>query len=463
MENSQSHLEKRYGLPTAIAMVVGIVIGSGIFFKSEKILQCTGGNLKLGVLAWLIGGIVITSCAYCFAIMATKYEKINGLVDYSEVLCGSKYAYVIGWFTTIVYYPSLTIALAWLCARFTLVLINRPELTGGPDSGLCFALSGFYLILSFAINVLSPKIAGKIQVSCTVIKLIPLLLMAVAGTIYGLTKGYTVANFTTVVETVPVGGAIFKAVCATAFAYDGWIIATSINSELKNGKKDLPLALMWGSVIIVAIYIAYYIGLAGGITNVEMMANGQAGAKAAFSAIFGKFGGTALFVFVIISCFGTLNGLAMGCSRGFYSLAVRNEGPCVDRMQQVDKVTKMPVNSSVTALIVCAVWLVFFYCSQLSAIGKYMGIFAFDPTELPIVTIYAFYIPIFICFIIKHKELNFFSRFIAPIFAIISSLFMVYAAIQAHIQTILGYLIVFSVIILTGILVMKPKNKKISN
>ena len=460
MEKSDSLLEKRYGLPTAVGIVVGIVIGSGIFFKSEKILQCTGGNLKLGILAWLIGGIVITSCAYCFAIMATKYEKVNGLVDYSEILCGSKYAYIIGWFTTTVYYPALTIALAWLCARFTLVLINKPELTGGPDSGLCLILSGFFLIISFAINTISPKIAGKIQVSCTVIKLIPLLLMAVAGTIYGLTKGCTVENFTTVVESVPTGSAIFKAVCATAFAYDGWIIATSINSELRDSKKNLPLALMWGSLIIVFVYIAYYIGLAGGITNAEMMANGQAGAKAAFSAVFGKFGGTALFVFVIISCFGTLNGLTMGCSRCFYSLAVRNEGPAVNMMKQVDKVTKMPVNSSVASLTVCIIWLVFFYCSQLSEIGSHMGIFAFDPTELPIVTIYAFYIPIFISFIIKHKELSFFSRFIAPVFAIISSLFMIFAAVNAHIETILGYLIVFSVIIFVGFILMKPRSKK---
>lgn len=459
MEKSGTQLEKRYGLSTAVGMVVGIVIGSGVFFKSEKILQCTGGNLKLGILAWLIGGIVITSCAYCFAIMATKYEKVNGLVDYTEALCGSKFAYIIGWFTTTVYYPSLTIALAWLCARFTLVLIDKPELTGGPDSGLCLVLSGLYLIISFAINTLSPRIAGKLQVSCTVIKLIPLLLMAVVGSIYGLTKGCTIENFTTVVEVVPTGNALFKAVCATAFAYDGWIIATSINSELRDAKKNLPLALMWGSVAIVAIYILYYIGLAGGITNAEMMANGQAGAKAAFSAVFGKFGGTALFVFVIISCFGTLNGLSMGCTRGLYSLAVRNEGPAVDKMKQVDNVTKMPVNSSVAALAVCAVWLVFFYCSQLSAVGGYMGMFAFDPTELPIVTLYAFYIPIFISFMIKHKELNFFSRFVAPLFAIISSMFMVFAAVISHMETVSGYLIIFAVIMLAGILLM-GKNKK---
>ena len=54
----EEQLTKKYGLPTAIAMVIGIVIGSGIFFKAEKILTATGGDLKTGILAWLLGGCI---------------------------------------------------------------------------------------------------------------------------------------------------------------------------------------------------------------------------------------------------------------------------------------------------------------------------------------------------------------------------------------------------------------------
>jgi|GEM_PF-2990327 len=80
----EAGLQKKYGLITAIAMVVGIVIGSGVFLKAEKVLTATGGDLKLGILAWVIGGIIKISCAYTFAVMATKYEKVNGIVDYAE-------------------------------------------------------------------------------------------------------------------------------------------------------------------------------------------------------------------------------------------------------------------------------------------------------------------------------------------------------------------------------------------
>ena len=88
-----AELKKKYGLITAICMVVGIVVGSGVFFKAEAMLNITNGDLPVALLSWLIGGCVMVISAYTFAVMGTKFEKINGVVDYSEALVGSKYAY----------------------------------------------------------------------------------------------------------------------------------------------------------------------------------------------------------------------------------------------------------------------------------------------------------------------------------------------------------------------------------
>ena len=79
-------------------MVVGIVIGSGVFFKAQDILNYTDGNMLLSVLAWVIGGVVMMICAYNFANFATRYVKVNGIVDYAEAAVGKKYAYMTGWF-----------------------------------------------------------------------------------------------------------------------------------------------------------------------------------------------------------------------------------------------------------------------------------------------------------------------------------------------------------------------------
>lgn len=124
MENK---LEKKYGLFTAICMVVGIVVGSGVFFKAQVILQKTGGDMPLGVLAWLIGGAIMIVCILAFSAMAQKYEKVNGIVDYAEAIVGKRYGYYIGWFLSTTYYPTLTSALAWLSARYTLVFVTSVD------------------------------------------------------------------------------------------------------------------------------------------------------------------------------------------------------------------------------------------------------------------------------------------------------------------------------------------------
>ena len=142
MENNQ--LKKRYGLFTAICMVVGIVIGSGVFFKAQDILKYTNGNMLLGILAWIIGGVVMIICAFTFANFATQYLKVNGVVDYAEAIVGKKYAYMTGWFLSTIYFPAMTSVLAWVSARYTLVLFDA---SADITSGLCMALGAFYICI----------------------------------------------------------------------------------------------------------------------------------------------------------------------------------------------------------------------------------------------------------------------------------------------------------------------------
>ena len=438
----ESKLEKKYGLWTAISMVIGIVIGSGVFFKAELILNKTGGNLPVGILAWVIGGLIMVICAYVFATMASKYEFVNGVVDYAEVIVGKRYAYYIGWFLSTCYCPAITSVLAWVSARYTCVLMGRP-ITGGE----CMTIAGVYLIAVYVMNSLSPVLAGKFQVSTTFIKLIPLVGMAIVGTITGLLNGLTVENFTTVAVTDVQGNPLFAAVVSTAFAYEGWILATSINAELKDAKKTLSAALIIGSLVIMAVYIFYYIGLAGAVPNQIMMETGEQGVLLAFKNIFGVLG-SPLFVFVIISCLGTLNGLMMGTTRSIYALAIRKRGPRPELFSQVDSITNMPSNSGVLGLLVCGLWLLFFYGANLTE--PLFGALAFDSSELPIVMLYVFYIPIFMNFIKKEKGLSFINRFVMPLLAIACCIFIVIAAYFAHGQAIIWFFVVFSVVMAIG-------------
>ena len=482
----ESGLKKQFGLITAICMVVGTVIGSGVFFKAQTILQKTSGDMPMGILAWVIGGLVMIFCILAFSVLAQKHEKVNGLVDYAEATVGSKYSYMIGWFSTIIYIPCITSVLTWLTAKYFLTFIcsvnpnfklTVPVEQGGLDIGPeVFCLSAFILIAMYMINVFSPKIAGKLQVSATVIKLIPLILMAVVGTIYGLT--HKIANEPTSILMSNFATSkgdfanLFGAVVATAFAYDGWIIATSINSELKNSKKHLPIALVAGAIIIITVYVLYYIGVAGG-APVDVLINN--GATVAFTNVFGNVLGNILNLFIAISCLGTLNGLVLACTRGVYSLAVRGYGPKPKMFKEIDPHTNMPSNSAIIGLFVVGFWLLYFYGANLTPNG-WFGYFNFDSSELPIVTLYSLYIPIFVCMIIKGKDLHPVKRYVLPVLGLIGASFMTFAAIYSHGYIpyitakengsfscpILFYLITFAIIMLIGFLLMKPKGKKIA-
>ena len=459
-------LNRKYGLVTAICMVVGTVIGSGVFFKAQNVLNATGGNMPLGILSWVITGFIMIICSAQFAVMATKYEKVSGVVDYAEATCGKKFGYYLAWFMVNIYYPGMTSVLSWVSARYFGVLFGW-----GLASAEVMALACFILIASFTMNALSPKLAGKFQVSATFIKLIPIVLMAVVGTIVGLFNGTLTHNFTNVVgEAVGgTGGGLFAAIVATVFAYEGWIVATSINAELKNPKKNLPIALVIGAFIVVVAYVLYYIGVAGGADNKVLMEDGS---TTAFSNIFGTVGGAFLNICIVISCLGTLNGLMVGVTRGMYAIAVRNEGPNPEMFGQIDKSTNMTTNSSIWGLFVTGIWLIYFYGANLTE--GWFGVFNFDSSELPIVTVYAMYIPMFISWIKTQKDLGKFKRFVLPIASIVACAFMVFAAVYAHGITpyltakqdgkfafpVLFYLIVFAVIMGIGAIFDIRKSKK---
>lgn len=458
-------LQKRYGLLTAICMVVGIVIGSGVFFKAQTILQKTGGNMPLGILAWIIGGVIMLTCLLAFSVMAQKFEKVNGIVDYAEACVGSKYAYYVGWFLTIIYYPCLTSVLSWLSARYTLVFITSiapdfPLLGLGAAAGAetvlgpeCMSLAMFYMCCVYAVNALSPKLAGKLQVSATIIKLIPLFLMAVVGIIVGLANGTLANNFNTLADVGTTStNPLFASVCATAFAYEGWIIATSINAELKDAKKNLPRALVIGAIIIIATYIFYYVGVAGGATNQELI---DSGATVAFINVFGNVLGNILNLFIAISCIGTMNGLMLGCVRGLYSIAVRGRGPAPHVFSQIDKETNMPHNSAIVGLLLCGFWGLYFFLANLA--GTWSGPFVFDSSELPIITIYMLYLPIFVMWIKKATDETATRRYVLPILAICGSLFMIYASIMGHGIACFWYLIVFAAVMAVGFAFSKEK------
>ena len=445
----ETKLTKKYGLVTAICLVVGIVIGSGVFFKAQDVLMHTKGNMPLGIIAWAIGGAIMMICALAFSQLATKYEKVNGVVDYAEATCGKRYAYFVGWFMSLVYYPAMTSVLAFVSAKYTLVAaLGNDDKTFSTES---ITLALLYLVLAYFINTIAPRIAGKFQISSTVVKLIPIAFIAVVGTVIGLFNGTLVSNFSVEYSASVENPGLFPAICSTIFAYEGWIVATAINSEIRDSKRNLPIALCLGTLIIVAAYTLYNVGVLG-LAEINSLSGGT-------YVAFGFFGDAAaviINVLVVISCLGTLNGLMLGCTRGIYSLSARGEGLSPETFVQIDKKTNMPHNSSSFALLMCAIWFVYFIFSATGVFGEY----GFDSSELPIITVYPLYIPIFIIMMIKEKDVHPFKRFVLPILSLFGIGVIIYASIRSHGMDNVWYLIVFAVIMLLGFAVMVYNEKQ---
>lgn len=447
-----NELKKKYGLLTAICMVVGIVIGSGIFFKATPVFTNNGGNMLNSILTVLTVGALMTTCAYTFSILARKYSKVNGIVDYAEAEVGNGLAYTLGWFISVIYYPIIASTLAWVSANYTCSLFEIN------NANIRLLITASYLTLSFLLNIVSPRLSGRFQVSTTFIKLIPLLVMAIVGTVVGISNGQTLENLTAdTVALTETSGSFFGAIVAFAFAYEGWIIATCINAELHDAKKNLPKALIIGTLIVISVYIAYFVGIASVLSTKEIMDAGDNLPKIAFTKLFGgnEVFGTIAYVFIIISCLGTMNGVTIGNCRGLYSLAVRNQGPAPKKLAKLHDKWNMPVLSAAIGYAISVVWMLQWEFGLIR--GKLPAIISWENDELPIITLYALYIPIFLSMMIKAKDLHPVKRFVFPAISVAACLFMIFCAFYSYKIQALYYLFIFALIMLIGLMFYRDK------
>ena len=442
-------LREKYNLSTAIAMVIGSVIGSGVFFKAETVARITHGNGRTGLLAWSVGGLSMMVCLLSFSVIVSETKKCEGLQEIGEVTAGERYSYYLGWFMATVYYPALTSVLSWLSARYSLLAMG----VGDSRGGLCMLLAGLFLIVSFAQNSLSPNLSGNVQKITTVIKLIPLLLMIILGIGKGLLSGNLQTNMNPMYQSETSKNTFFASVSAVMFAYEGWIAALSIGRELKNSRKNLPIALVLGGISVLLVYVFYYLGIMGAVSSETLLNYGSDGIKIAFSNILGKTS-ELLLAFVAISCIGALNGMMFSLGRAMYSIGKSEQGPSPKLFSEINTVSGMPIASFSSGLVFSVMWLFFLFGTQISEDALF-GNFGFDISEIPVVTVYGMYIPLFFTFLKK------WGRKISPLkritvcMGIVACIFTAVCAICAHFADMTDYILVFVAIMLAGSLFRK--------
>ena len=325
-------LKKNLGVATAMAIVVGCVIGSGVFFKPQAIYTATGGAPGLGMIAWIITGLASIAAALTFAEVAIMIPKTGGMVAYLEEIYNPVVGFLAGWVQTILFYPAMTSALAVVCAQQAALFIG---------DGFTVPLAIGIIILIIFLNSLGSKVGGSVQIIFTVCKLIPLILLMIFGFIKG---GGANPIFTPMVgDGLSPAVVLGQLMVAILFAFEGWTNVGAIAGEMKNPGRDLPIAIVGGVSVIMGVYFIINISYLWVLPASEL-AGMTAPASAVALKIFGDVGGKIVSVGIMISVFGACNGFVLSGSRVAYSLAAEGNFPFSKSLARLNK-AQVPTNS----------------------------------------------------------------------------------------------------------------------
>ena len=331
MQNDQQ-LRKDLGVATATSLVVGCVIGAGVFFKPYAIYQATGGAPGLGILAWIIGGLISIFAALTFAEVAVLIPRTGGMVAYLSEVYGKKVGFLAGWMQVVIFYP------AYLAGYGVKV---GSEL--GAWLGTQYALPvgiGVIALLIF-LNIRGSKSAGGMQVVSTICKLLPLGLLMVFGFVRG--SGDHAILTPLVGEGKSALTVMGTTLLAVLFAFEGWTNVGSIVGEMKDPGRDLPRAIVGGVSIIMAVYLVINLAYLWVIPANELM-NLESPATAVATRIFGEGGGMLITIGIIISVIGAGNGFLMSGSRVAYQLAVQRTLPASSKLSTLNS-RQVPANA----------------------------------------------------------------------------------------------------------------------
>lgn len=342
-ESSSDGLKKNLGVGTALATVIGCVIGSGVFFKPQAIFTTTGGAPGMGILAWLVVGIISICAALTFAEVAVLIPKTGGIVTYIRDIYSPRLGFVCGWVQVLLFYPAMISALA-------VAFGNQAAMFVGQKFAVPMAL--VCILILVIVNCISAKAAGNLQIVFTICKLAPIILLIIFGFLKGGSSQPLMSPM--IGKGVSPVSAMGMLLVSVLFAFEGWTGVGAIAGELKNPGKDLPRAIVGGVSVITAIYLIVNLAYLKVIPASQLAAM-DAPAAAVAIKLFGNVGGKIIAVGIMISVFGACNGFVLSGSRVMYSMAVEGLFPKHKMFAKLNK-SQVPVNSIYLISIIGAIY-----------------------------------------------------------------------------------------------------------
>jgi APA family basic amino acid/polyamine antiporter len=321
-----TELKRELGLWSAVAIVVGTVIGSGIFLVPMKMVNNVG-TLPWVFTVWVVGGLLSLAGALTYAELSAMLPEAGGEYVYLNEAYGPVWGYLYGWTQM---WVAKSGSIATLATGFFLYLANfwpalesvvfRIPYLGGNGMPLEIRQGQFFataLIMGLAvINYFGVKVGGNVQVIVTLAKVGLIAFVIVAGIFFA--PGAPPA-VTTPVTNLTIGGFV-AALVAALWAYDGWNNVGMVSSEVKDPRRNLPLSLIWGTLAVIGIYLLANFAYFHVLSTAEV-AHTPRVASEMMRRILGTFGANAVSIAAMISIFAALNGSILTGSRVPYAMA----------------------------------------------------------------------------------------------------------------------------------------------
>ncbi|MRN06519.1 amino acid permease [Lactobacillus sp. 0.1XD8-4] len=372
-------LKRSLGFWSAISIVVGTIIGSGIFFKQGSVLD-SAGTSTLAIAAWVFGGIITLTGGLTVAEIGAQMPYTGGLYVYIENIYGRLLGFLAGWMQVIVYGPAI---IASVAGFMSILMANF----FGLGAAWRIPLAVITVVAIGIMNLFENKVGAIFSIITTAGKMIPI----AAIIIFGLFWGHQDAFGQTVTEVHQATGGFGVAVLATLFGYDGWILIANLGGEMKNPQKLLPRAIIFGITAVLIIYTLITVGILKFLPANTIHRLGENATAYLAVKAFGAVGGKLLSAGIIISMMGTLNGKMITFPRIVYAMARRRDLPFSRYLAYITPKGKSPVVATIFIIVLATVMMCFFDPDHLS--------------DLCVFTVYCFYLLAFFgIFILRRKN-----------------------------------------------------------
>ena len=309
-------LPRTLGLWSSVALVVGITIGSGIFRSPAGIAQKVPHPTVM-LLLWGLGGAITMCGALSLGELAAALPETGGLYAYLREGWGRMPAFVFGWSELVLIRAN---ALGGIAVVFGEYLLRSLGIDPVEHWVMARCLSGGAIAFAAAANIRGANIGAFIVGIATWAKFAALLILALSAFLLGGSHGATVANLTTGTGAPLLIGSMGLAVVSILWAYDGWADLSFASGEVKDPQRNLPRAIILGTLAIIVIYaltnVAYLY-----VNPIATVAQSRLVAADTMFALFGRAGVVLVSVFVMISSFSSLNGSMLASPRIFFAMA----------------------------------------------------------------------------------------------------------------------------------------------